>query len=334
MSLFPERVYGRANTVAGGRGYQVTNDGQWRPQVNTLHAEEQYTNAEAPLDGAVETVTKYWQGTYQRALLTHGEELWWRHALGSYNASPTAVGPLFEKSYFTDKDGPRGSYTIVHDRYARGSRPSMYQSVYRGCQVRAWQMRVMSGGNNYVTVSAEWFAQRKPPTTGGAAVNPAPYAAATVGDPGAFKWSDCEVRVGQAGRRAAHAIGFCRMIGVQVDNRLDLNRYYVDGDSNAAEPKPADTNRGFFQLNFDYAAAVDTFLLDPFERSNNISVELNGARGPYRFRLWVPIVHITNAVISGAVDDVANVAVTADIRHRPALGHAVNLTVTTEGSTN
>ena len=331
MSLFPEAVYGQPNTTTGGRGYQITGDGGWRPLTDHKEAAEQYTGAEAPLSDAVATVVRAWEGSYTRFLRTHGEELWWRWAIGDFQPASVAAGSLWSKTYRTHRRGPQGSYTIVQDRFTLGSTPGLYKSVYRGCKVRSWSLQVTQ--DQPVQIGADFISQRSAVTSGGSAPALAPYPAATVGKPAAFTWADTRLRIGAAGQRANFQMDFCRFFRYSQDNRLDLSRYYVDGDSNLAEPVAQDTNTGSLALEFDYAAVVDTNILDRFDDGELISVELSGNRpGGYAYRLWLPTVHLSNVQVEGGVRGAASVSATGGLRwNEAASDSAASLTLTTEG---
>ena len=128
-------------------------------------------------------------------------------------------------------------------------------------------------------------------------------------------------------------IGFLRMFRVRVDNRLDLGRYYVDGPDNLAEPVPFDTNTGSIDLEFDYAAVVDTYVVDPFEDGDLVSLELSGVRDAHSFRLWIPYVFLDNVQVTGGVEGSATATVTAGVRYEPSVSHhAVQLDLVTDGS--
>ena len=332
MALYPEAVYGQPNTTSGGMAYQVMTDGEWRYKMSTKSAEEQFDQAEAPLSSAVSTVIQYLQGRYTRAMKTHGEELWWRYAVGHYNAVGTPNGPLFDKQYFTDTRDRFGSYTIVQDRFAQGSTNTLYKTVYRGCKVRAWKLRVIQG--QPVLLESEWFAQRGPRTGGTEFPSIAPYNAATIGSPGAFHWGNCRLLSGLPGDAATVQANFIKMVTINMDNHLDMERYLVDGDSNAEDPKSKENHTGFVQINADYSAQGDTYILDAFEQGEIIPFILEGNRpGGFGFKIDIPQVHISDAKVAGGDNGIYKLTATGDIRWDESTpDHALQLTLTTEGS--
>ena len=334
-SIYPESSFGQPNTSAGGRGFQVNSDGAWNPMSLHNEAAETYTGAQAPLAGSVDTVIKGYQGTYRRAVRTHGEELWWRGSVGRAKPAeavdPQTRPPTWVKQYVTHPEGPDVSYTIVQDRYALGTRPSMYQTVYRGAKVRGWSLNIFV--DQPVLISTD-FVCPWAVTTGGAAVNAAPYPAASRGTPLAFDWTDVSVRIGDEGVRGSNVIGFLRYFRFRQDNKLDVSRYYTDGDVNLVEPVAFDVNTGGLDMEFDYAAVVDTELFDRYEAGELVSVEMTARKGPFQFRLWLPSIHFRKVNVQGQDIRVGTVTATGDLRYNEELSDqdAVLVEIISEGS--
>ena len=254
--------------------------------------------------------------------------------VGDYDQPAEPEGSLFRKKFHTRLRGPRGSYTIVQDRQALATVPGLYQSVYRGCKVSSWSL--MCTVDNPVVLSTEFIAERNVPTSGGVGgrsrqhPNPAPYRDAV----SAFVWKDCSLRVGRAGQRGTFDMGFLRLFRLAVSNHLDMDRYYTDGFSNLREPVPRDTNTGQIDLEFAYAAVVDTWFNDNFIGGNLVSLEFNAVReGGYKMRLWIPHVFLEDVLVTGGVEDVPDFSVSGDVRYDPeGPDHAIELELVTEGS--
>ena len=326
-SFFPESRFGVANTSSNGRAYKCTGDGTWRPITAHQEAREDYSGAEAPLAQSIADIVRGYEGSYTKYARTVGDELWWRYMIGGFDSSPTsAPGGFFTKNYHTDRRGPRGSYTIVQDRFAFGTVYTIYQAVYSGVKVQAWSFYVtvdqpIQLGATVVGTRAE--------ITGGAPNNPAPYAAGG----SAFHWGDTRVRIGTPGVVGSFVIGFLNYIRYRQDNKLDLTRYYIDGDDNMVRPEARDTNTGVLDLEFQYAAVVDTYLRDAFEKGKQISVEVEAIRGGRKLRLWLPNLHVGNVSIQGGLEGVAVLTATCSLRFEPDNSfHAVELDYTTDGS--
>ena len=337
MSLFAQSAYLTPNTVGGGQAYQVRGDGSWTPLEDHLAADEQLEDAEAPLSSAVSSITKSYEGTYSRFLRTHSEELWWRFCMGTavdatVPSDPQTIPPTWSKTYHSVQDGPSGAYTIVQDRSAYGTGPdNLYQSVYSGCKVRSWSVGVTI--DQPVMVSADYIAERVV-TTGGAQINPAPYERASVGKPAAFGWHQCRVRIGNEGQVGSHQIGYLKYLRYRQDNKLNTDRRYIDGTTNMEDPDAENVPSGQMSMEFDYAAQVDTEIIDRFERSQVLSVELTMTRPPYSARFWWPSVHIARPQItgpkSGGVGTVTSTGMLTWDHTTP--DRAVTLTLVTEGS--
>ena len=336
MSLFPESRFGVPVTGSGGSGYQVNSDGTWNPLSLHNEASETYTGAQAPLAGSVDTVIKGYQGTYRRAVRTHGEELWWRGSVGKAADAAVALDPqtrpeTWIKRYTTRPEGPDVSYTIVQDRFSLGSRPGLYQTVYRGAKIRGWSLNIFV--DQPILVSTD-FVCPWAVTAGGRAANPAPYPTASRGTPLAFDWTDVSVRIGDEGVRGSSVIGFLRYFRFRQDNKLDVSRYYTDGETNLVEPVAFDVNTGGVDMEFDYAAVVDTELFDRYEAGELVSVEMTARKGPFQFRLWLPSIHFRNVNVTGQDTKVGTVTATGDLRYNETLSgqDAVLVELISEGS--
>ena len=336
-SFYPEAGIGIENTTNAGVAIKVDSDGAWRPQTSVKEAMEQYAGAEAPLAGAVVTVTNYWEGKYRKGLRTHGDEAWWRGCVGTSGGVtpvvPAGNPPLFDKVWRTHRRGPDLSRTVVQDRSIYGNVPTgIYQQVFRGVKVKGWDVLVTVG--QPVLVGQTLVAQQAR-THGGAQPDGADYPVSPSGTtvPRVYGWQNTSLRVGPPGTVGVN-IGFLTSFRYQQDNKLDLKRTYTSGTVNLADPESKEPNFGSVNLQFDYAAVVDTWLIDRFGSSTDLSLELTCQRGDYRWRLWIPNVHLSIAVPNTTLGRDTTVTAAGMLRWDSSSGEpAVTVTARTEGNT-
>ena len=346
VSFFPETTYGTANVSAGGRAYKTKEDGGWTYITEPVVADGFYEGRQAALSEDSEQVIKGYEGSYSKALRTHGEELFFLDAVGVHNAAPAVVAPAttpptYTKTYETAADGPEGSYTIVVDRaQERVAAATNYRrDVYAGAMVKSWGLTA-SVGSDPVMVNADYVAQSKTSTDEASPITSS-YAAATVLTPRAFGWQNCEIKVGAEGVVGASIMNYVSSFSYTQDNTLKADRWYLKGSAEMEQPKHVDAYKGTIALELHFSDEGETALRDRFEKDQKISIEFTAKResaanqNEYTAVLWLPSVLITNAAPTASLTDLTTLSVAGELKWQPsATVPAARLTLTTEGTTN
>ena len=345
VSVYPETAYGTAVTSgATGRAYQVTSDGGPTPISSPVSSDGMYSGREGLVDETIEQIIKGYDLSFTKALRTHGDELWFLDSVGEHGtavvANPATTPATYTKPFNTTPDGPSGSFTIVLDRFTLNTGGNdLTQSVFAGCMVKSWGVSVAADGN--VELTQDYVARAKADTSG-ATVNAAAYPAATVGNPQAFTWQNCTLRVADAGTTkanllAASAVNYLRSFSYTQDNALEVDRYYLGGDSLMDQPYTMGPTTGSVELEFDYSTALDPLVFDKFEEGEQVSVLFQAARaitaGNYFWRLYLPSVFLSTATRAAGLEGATTLSGSGEARWIPG-SHLAEVDYGSEGNSN
>ena len=338
MSMFPQSIWGTPNIAANGRGYMTTDDGGWAPMTGHIQSGGMRSGMQAPLARTIKKVTKGEEGTYNKHLELTGDELWWLDSVGDHGASPVASGPpqttppTFTKTYESVAKGPSGFVTIVQDRFKFGNPDDFLRTVYDSCMVKSFGLAVSM--NNPWTLATS-FVSRLATRSDESAPVTAAYAAQTGDEEPPFAWDETQVFVGDAGTLAGSFIGFLHSLKYDQNNNLKVERQYIDGDANMAQPFTMGTITGSLGLEFDLHESIKTGVIDKFYEGNHISVQAVATRGVYKFILWLPDVFLSNVTEVSSMTDATMVSATGELRYNESnTDPAVRVSMITEGSSN
>lgn len=337
VSMFVETTYGTANTSTDGIAYRTADDGGWTPIMENTEISETYSGRQGIPGGDVRTNRKGWEGSFSRALRTHGEERWLRDAVGTHNtvtaaSAPQTTPPTFAKSFTTDAEGPSDSYTIAVDSYTLDD-PSdkMTNIVYAGVMSKGWGLSASEGGDP-VMISQD-FVARDMSDSESAAATVAAYPAATSGDVASFGWRDLDVKVGAPDSVPTVSADELTSFSYTQENNLQM-RWPAPGYPLMKKPFMGQGgSSSSVSLEFNYSSTGDTTFYDRFINGTFLALQLELVRDPYRFTMYLPRVWLVNVTRPFSLEGVTTMPVEGTVLW-PTGGTKVAVTYTTEGATN
>ena len=338
VSMFAQSAYLTSNTSTGGVAYQTTNDGDESPINAPVTADGMRSGRQGMLAENAETVIKGYELSFAKALRTHGEERWFRDAVSTHEANPTVVSPAttpptYDKVYKTDVVGPDGAYTFVVDRFGfqDGGVSQLYPAVYADCVSKGWSLEVSEG--NPVNLTQDFVARTLTDGAASATATTAAYAAATVGQVRPYAWKDAVLKLGAADSVPSTAVGFLRSFSYTQDNQLDVDRYYIQGNSLMSQPYSQDDITGTISMEFDYADTIETAIWNRWKADTHIAVQLELTRDPYQVILYIPNVMLGEPSRVASKAGATKLSVSGDAKWN-GTDDMVKLTIRTEGATN
>ena len=99
------------------------------------------------------------------------------------------------------------------------------------------------------------------------------------------------------------------------------------------QPYSQDEITGQVSLEFDYADTIKSGIWDRFIGGDNIAVLLEGIRGVYKFKLYIPNLLLGEPTRVAGKSGATKLSVSGEVKWNET-DDAVQLTLTTEGATN
>ena len=339
-SVFLETTYGTAQIAADGREYFTENDGGWSPSVLALNAEAQASGAEAPIRRSRSNVYEKHEGSHSTHLYSHGHELLFRLAFPRLVAPASVSGTtpqVYDKAYSSNANGlieGSGSASVVQEslKFKAGAAAVLDRRVLTGTKVKGYTFDFPE--KDLVMFSVDLVAQSLTRSEVTSPITSA-AAAATTGLPRPFGFHHTAHRFGAAGAVGGTDIGYIRSLTVSVDNHLDVDRNYQDGNGNIAEPYSMETLTGTVSITADVSDTIQTGVVDMFENDNDISLQTTMTRTPYNTILYIPFIHLTNVTYASSRSGATVMTAEGEIVFQlGSTSHAVELNYRSEGNSN